>query len=69
MDDTITGILKCVSKQQFAIRTADRSYRPGRAEVMVHPDITRRFALAEGAAVTGQIERKKGKSRLVSIES
>ena len=41
----------------------------GPAEVMVHPDLTRRFALTEGAAVTGQIERKKGESRLVSIES
>jgi transcription termination factor Rho len=69
MADTTTGILKCVSKQQFAIRTADRSYRPGRTEVMVHPDITGRFALAEGATVTGQVERKKRKSRLVSIES
>jgi transcription termination factor Rho len=36
---------------------------------MVHPDITRRFGLAEGASVTGQVERKKGKFRLVSIES
>jgi transcription termination factor Rho len=36
---------------------------------MVHPDLTRRFTLTEGAAVTGKIERKKGKYRLVSIES
>jgi transcription termination factor Rho len=69
MTDTTTGILKCISKLRFAIRTADRSYRPGPAEVMVHPDLTRRFALTEGAAVTGQAERKKGKSRLVAIES
>ena len=77
MADTTTGILKCVSaarrpfqdKLRFAIRTADRSYRPGPAEVMVHPDITRRLALVEGAAVTGQVERKKGGPRLVSIES
>ncbi len=77
MADTTTGILKCVSaarrpfrdKLQFAIRTADRSYRPGRAEVMVQADLTRRLALVEGAAVTGQVERKKGEPRLVSIES
>ncbi len=77
MADTITGILKCVSaarrpsrdKRQFAIRTADRSYRSGRAEVMVQTDLTRRLALVEGAAVTGQVERTKGESRLVSIES
>jgi transcription termination factor Rho len=69
MADTTTGILKRISKQQFAVRTADRAYRPGRAEVMVHPDLARRFALIEGAAVTGQVERKKGEQRLVSIES
>ncbi len=69
MANTITGILKSVSKHRFAVRTAERAYRPGRAEVMVHPDLMSHFALAEGAAVTGEVERKKGKSRLVSIES
>ena len=69
MADAITGILKRISKQQFAVRTADRAYRPGRTEVMVYPNLARRFALTEGAAVTGQVERKKGEQRLVSIES
>ncbi|MBW8042211.1 MAG: transcription termination factor Rho [Planctomycetes bacterium] len=69
MADTTTGILKCVSKRQFAVRTADRAFRPGRAEVLVHPDLTRRFTLTEGAAITGEVKRKKGESRLVSIES
>jgi len=36
---------------------------------MVQPDLARRLKLAEGAAVSGQTERKKGKTRLVSIES
>ena len=69
MADTTTGILKRVSKLQLAIRSADRSYRPGPTEVMVYPDLTHRLGLAEGAIVTGQIERKKGEARLVSIES
>jgi transcription termination factor Rho len=69
MTDTTTGILKCVGKSQFAVRSADRSYRRAAAEVMVHPDLSRRFALAEGAAVTGMLEQKKGKRRLASIES
>ncbi len=69
MAETIAGILKRVNKTQFAIRTADRSYRPGHGEVMVHPDMTHRIGLAEGAAVTGLMEKKKGKRRLVSIES
>ena len=69
MTDTTTGILKCVSKRQFAVRTSDRAYRPGRTEVMIHPDLTRRFNLTEGASVTGQVEKKKREPRLVSIES
>ncbi len=69
MADTITGILKSIKKQQFAIRTAERSYRPGSSEVIVQPDIARRLGLTKGATVTGQIERKKGRRKLVSIES
>ena len=69
MADTITGIVKCVNKQQFSVRTAKRSYRKAGSEVMIHPDIISRFELVEGASITGQTERKKGKSRLISVES
>jgi len=69
MTDTITGILKSINKQQFAIRTAERSYRAEPSEVIVQPDIIRRFGLTKGATITAQIERKKGKRKLVSIDS
>ena len=69
MADIITGIVKRIGKQQFAVRTAKRSYRPAGAEVMVHPDVARRFTLTEGTVVTGQTERRKGRARLVSIET
>jgi len=69
MADTITGILKRINKQQFVIRAADRSYRPGPAEVIVQPDLIRSLNLTEGTTVTGGIEKKKGKRRLVSIQS
>ncbi len=69
MSDTITGILKRMGRGQFAIRTVERSYRAGPVEVMVQPDLTRRFRLTEGVAVTGCVERKKGRLTLVSIES
>ncbi|MHC4170048.1 MAG: transcription termination factor Rho [Planctomycetota bacterium] len=69
MADIITGIVKRIGKQQFAVRTAKRSYRPAGAEVMIHPDIARRFTLTEGTVVTGQTERRKGRARLVSIET
>ena len=69
MADTITGILKRLNKQQFAVRTAKRSYRPAGGEITIHPGAARGFALTEGASITGQGERKKGKKRLMSIES
>ncbi|UCD49524.1 MAG: transcription termination factor Rho [Phycisphaerales bacterium] len=69
MSNTSTGILKHVGNRQYAIRTAERSYRMDRNQVMVQPDLARRLALTEGASVRGQIERKKGKTRLVSVDS
>jgi transcription termination factor Rho len=69
MDDTITGILKCVNKQQFAVRVANRSYQAKRPELMVPAELIRRFALTEGAAIAGQLGRKKGKPVVASIES
>ena len=69
MADTITGILKNINKQQLVIRTAERSYRAEPSEVIVQPDITRRLGLTKGAIVTAQIELKKGKRKLVSIDS
>jgi transcription termination factor Rho len=69
MTDTITGIIKRIKKQQYVIRSAKRSYRPGPAEVIVQPDLIRGHDLREGITVTGQVERKKGKRKLVSIES
>jgi len=67
--DTVTGILKRINNQQFALRSLERSYRSGPVEVMVQPDLVRRFGIAEGAAVTGQLQRKKGRTVLASIES
>jgi transcription termination factor Rho len=69
MADTITGILKIVHKKQFVLRTAERSYRPGPTEIMVHPDLINSHNLRDGVLVTGRFERKKGKRKLVSIES
>jgi transcription termination factor Rho len=69
MADTTTGIIKCVNKKQFAVRTAERSYRAGQVEVMIHPDVSQYDVLVEGASITGQTERKKGKRRVISIES
>ncbi|MBW8035344.1 MAG: transcription termination factor Rho [Planctomycetes bacterium] len=69
MSDTITGILKRVGRQQFVVRTGDHSYRKDQIEIMVLPELAKQYALTEGAAVTGQVKRNKGKARLVSIET
>jgi transcription termination factor Rho len=69
MDDTTTGILKCVNKTQFVVRSPERNYRPSGPEVSVHPDLVQKYALSEGTAITGTIERKKSKARMMSVES
>ncbi len=71
MSDTTTGILKHVGNRQYAIRTSERSYRIGSTagELMVQPELAKRLPLVEGAAIVGQIARKKGKTRLVEVES
>jgi transcription termination factor Rho len=68
MAETAQGILKRLGKNQFAVRLAERSYQADHSQIMVHPELTGRYDLAEGAMVTGQVERKKSGYRLVSIE-
>jgi len=69
MSDKITGILKSIGRGQFVVRTAERSYRQVQFEIMVSPELARQYPLSEGAAVTGLVERKNGKARLLSIET
>jgi transcription termination factor Rho len=68
-EEPITGILKRINKNQFAVRKAEQSYRPSAVEIMVSGSLVRRFPLAEGASVTGQLERVKGKLTLTSIKT
>ena len=69
MTDIIQGILKSVAKKQFVVRTADKFYQSGKNEVLVQPGLLQQFTLTEGASVTGSIELKKGRTRLISIET
>ena len=67
--DVISGVVKRVSGNQYVVRTVERSYQRGAVEVMVAPEMVRRFHIVEGAGVVGESERKKGRTKLVSIES
>ncbi len=69
VSESITGLLKRINKHQFAVRCAQQSYRPGRVEIMVAGKLSRKLPLAEGARVTGQVERTGGKPTLVSIDT
>jgi transcription termination factor Rho len=69
MSETATGILKRVNKDQYSLRTGDRSYRTGPLMASVSPDLVRRFGLVEGAMIVGQVEVKKGKRVLISVET
>ncbi len=67
--ESISGILKRVNKNQFAVRQSQHSYRPGRIEIMVAGPLTRKWPLVEGAAVIGSAERVKGKLMLTAIDT
>lgn len=67
--ESISGILKRVNKNQFAVRRPEHSYRAGRVEIMVANKLTRQYPLADGAAVTGTLDNLNGKPSLTAIET
>jgi transcription termination factor Rho len=69
MVEVVSGVLKLTGHKIFAVRTAQHSFRPPPREITVHPSVVAKFRLVEGAAVTGEVERKGGKHRLISIDS
>ncbi|MBP8303036.1 MAG: transcription termination factor Rho [Phycisphaerae bacterium] len=69
MEDVVQGILKLTEHKVFTVRTAQHSYRPPTKEITVHPSLLHRFRLTEGASVSGELERKGGRHRLMTIET
>ncbi|MHC5173247.1 MAG: transcription termination factor Rho, partial [Planctomycetota bacterium] len=67
--EPIAGILKQINRNQYAVRQPEQSYRPGHIEIMVAGPLTRQHRLAEGASVTGTLERIKGRLTLTRIET
>ena len=69
MSEAIAGVLKRINKDQYSLRTVDRSFRTGPLMASVPTDLVRRFGIVEGAGITGQVDLKKGKRVVVSIDS
>lgn len=69
MTETITGIIRYTPNRVFTVRIAKNSYRLPDKEITIHPSLVGRYQLVEGALVTGQVEIKGGKRRLVTIET
>lgn len=69
MDNTVQGILKSTNNNQFVVRTAEKFFQSGKKEIIVHPNLLEQYKLTEGASVTGQTELKKGKQRLIAIDT
>jgi transcription termination factor Rho len=67
--ETISGILKCLNPGRFVVRLPGQSYRPAPVEIVIGPALGRKFQLAEGASVTGTLERVGGKPTLTRIET
>jgi transcription termination factor Rho len=67
--EQITGILKRINKNQYAVRCRQQSYRAVDNEIMVVGALTKKYSLAEGASVTGTLGRVKGKLTLTDINT
>jgi transcription termination factor Rho len=67
--EVVRGVLKRIDRQQYAVRTAERSYRSRHPELLLAPELARQYPLVEGAAITGRVEQRKGKPKLVAIET
>jgi transcription termination factor Rho len=67
--EVVRGILKRIDKQQYAVRTGERSYRPRHPELLLTPELARQYPLVEGAGITGRVEERKGKPKVVAIET
>ena len=51
--DVTSGVVKRVNGNRHVVRTVERSYQRGAVEVMVAPELVRRFHIVEGAGVVG----------------
>jgi transcription termination factor Rho len=69
MPNEITGIVKRVNNQTFVLRLMERSLRPEPREIQIPMGLVRKFGLVQGASITGQTERQKGKIRVSGIDS
>jgi len=69
MSEKITGILKRLNNQTFALRLPERSFRSGPREITVQAQLAREWNLVEGTCISGTMQRKNGKSRIVAIDS
>ncbi len=67
--ESISGILKRINNNQFAVRRAEQSYRAGQIEILVATKLSRQLRLAEGSAVIGTVEKAGGKPTLVAIDT
>lgn len=69
MSNSTTGLVKQINKQQYVLRMPDRSYRASGKEITVNADLARRYRLVEGAAITGQLQSSKGRSRITKLDT
>jgi transcription termination factor Rho len=69
MAEIVSGVLKLTGNKTFVVRSVQNSFRPAPREITVHPSVAARFRLVDGAAVSGEVERKGGKNRLITIDS
>ena len=69
MSDSISGVLKMVKRNVGVLRDPAKSFRPGPDNVLVLPDLIKKFGLVEGALVSGTVRKDKKGLKLVEISA
>jgi transcription termination factor Rho len=69
MENSVSGVLKRTNKQNFVLRSFEKSLRASPQDILVSPGLSSKNGLTEGAVVCGQAKRQKGKTHLLTVES
>jgi transcription termination factor Rho len=69
MSDTVTGVLKMVKRNVGVLRDPANSFRPGPENVLVIPDLIKKFGLVEGVRVSGTVRKDKKGCKLAEVIS
>ena len=69
MSEKTTGVLKLLKRKVAVLRDPALSFRPGPDNVLVIPELIKKYQIGEGATITGTVSKSSKGLKLTSIDS